>query len=892
MPEPGAALGPYRLIRPLGAGGMGEVYLATDDRLGRNVAIKILPSDLALLPDFRLRFEREARTVAALGHPHICVLHDVGHHEGIDFLVMEYLEGETLNDRLRRGPLPLKQLLVYAIEIADALNAAHRQGICHRDLKPSNVMLTKVGVKLVDFGLARVRQSIVEGFAGETRAQLTGHGTILGTAHYMAPEQIEGRDADHRSDIFAFGTVFYEMATGRRAFDGASAAAIMGAVLHVEPPPIETLRPELGAWADGIEHVLRKCLAKDADARWQSTADLADELRWLASGASTVSSAVRPAPVAGRRRVRPAVLRAAALIALAAVSAATAWWTVRPAETALPHVQFTAYLPPGVAPVRSGRGSLAGSQVAVSPDGQQIATIGTSTAGPQLLIRPVGQFEAQLLDHPRGVGWSYPFWSADGRFIAIFSGGKLRKVRASGGPDAIVCDAPAGRGGSWSGANVIVFAPDADGPLFQVSAAGGVPQPVTALDRSRGETAHRWPHFLPDDDHFLYTAERAAGRSLIMLGSLRSRETRVLLEADSSAIYANNHLLFADEGALVAQPFDARRLQLTGERFAVVEHVARSREEYVSASVSRNDVLVYGRPGPRPASRLLAFSRGGEQIEATAEPAALIQNVSLSPDGTMVAASIQTATGPADLWLLDLERRSRTRLTFDEAEDSTPVWSPDGRQIVFSSDRRDSVDLYLKRSNGLGAEHLLWSAPGTQYATDWSPDGKHILVDDEVTATKLDVLLLTVDGERRVVPLLNGSARETQARFSPDGRWIAYVSDESGAWEVYIQPFPLTGGKWQVSAGDGGYPYWRADGRELFYLRLNDSTLMSVPFDPAGPFRRPEPAPLFRTGIGTSIGRHQYFADRAARRFFVNAVSDTGAIPPPTVVVNWLLAQR
>jgi Tol biopolymer transport system component len=891
MYEPGTALGPYRLVRPLGAGGMGQVYLATDDRLGRQVAIKILTSDLALLPDLRMRFEREARAVAALGHPHICVLHDVGHHHGADFLVMEYLEGETLSDRLRSGPLPLKQLLTYAIEIADALNAAHRQDIFHRDLKPSNVMLTKVGVKLVDFGLARVRQSVVEGFAGETRAQLTSQGMILGTAAYMAPEQIEGRDADHRSDIFAFGAVFYEMATGRRAFDGPSPAATMGAVLHVEPPPIATVRPELGGWAAGIEHVVRKCLAKDAGARWQSTADLVDELRWLASDVSALTSGTRRPPAAARPRLQALALRGAALIAIAAASFVAVWWTAKPEATPSPHVRFSAYLPPGVEAVRSGRGLLAGSQVAVSPDGRQIAVIAAGAVGPQLWIRPVGRFEAQPLEGPRDVAWSYPFWSADGHFVGMFSGGKLRKVRAGGGPDTIICDAPAGHGGTWSASNVIVFAPDVSGPLLQVAAGGGTPQPATTLDQSRQETAHRWPHFLPDGDHFVYTAERASGQSLVVIGSLRSRETRVLFEAGSSALFAAGHLLFADSGALIAQLFDSRGLRLTGERFQIAAQVGVSADKYLSASVSQNGVLVYGRPGARPTSRLTTFSREGKQLAIIADPAALILNASPSPDGATVAAAIQGLASAADLWLLDVGRHSRARLTFDTAEDSTPVWSPDGRTIVFSSDRRETVDLYLKASNGLGREELLWSAPGSQYATDWSPDGKYVLVDDE-HAANIDVFLVPTAGDRRPVPLLNSSARETQARFSPDGRWVAYVSDDSGSWEVFVQPFPASGSKWQVSNGHGGYPYWSADGRELFYLRLTDSMLMSTGFNPEAPFRQDDPRPLFRTGIGTAVGRHQYFVDRTARRFSVNAVSETGALPPPVVVVNWPAAPR
>ena len=581
----GSRLGPYEILSPLGAGGMGEVYKARDTRLERTVAVKVLPSHMSASPEVRQRFEREARTVSQLSHPHICALYDVGRENDVEYLVMEYLEGETLSDRLAKGPLPLEQTLRYGVEIADALDKAHRQGIVHRDLKPANVMITKSGVKLLDFGLAKAMapakpQSSLTSLP--TQQGLTQEGTILGTFQYMAPEQLEGKEADARTDIFAFGCVLYEMATGRKAFSGASHASLITAIMSTEPPPISSALPMS---PPALDRVVKKCLAKDPEDRWQNASDLGSELKWIGESGSQTGVAT---PVSPRRLTRERLAWAVAILAL---------------------------LLAGVAVFRSGRGTTgfaipmrssiiltdksALRSIALSPDGTRLAFVARDSAGKNLLwIRPLDSLAAQPLlgtENP-----SFPFWSPDGRSLGFFADGKLRRIDASGGPPRTLGDAPVPRGGSWSREGVILFSPVVDGPLYRVSASGGLATAVTQLDRSRGESTHRWPFFLPDGRHFLYlVASFGSGEEKERMGiyvrSLDSKEERLIVVAKSTLAYAApGFVLFRRERHLVAQPFDARSLRITGDPFLVAENIQYFPQTSGALfSVSENGLLVY-----------------------------------------------------------------------------------------------------------------------------------------------------------------------------------------------------------------------------------------------------------------------------------------------------------
>jgi eukaryotic-like serine/threonine-protein kinase len=552
---PGTKLGPYEILTALGAGGMGEVYRARDTRLGRDVAIKVLPSHLSADPDLKARFEREAKAISSLNHPHICTLHDVGYQDGIDFLVMELLEGETLADRLQKGTLPLKQALEYGIEIAGALEKAHKSGIMHRDLKPGNIMLTKSGAKLMDFGLAKPTASLTAMASGSVATMskpLTGEGKIVGTFQYMAPEQIRGENSDARTDIFAFGAVLYQMVTGKRAFAGQTQISVMSAILEKEPSPITAVKPMTPL---ALDHAIRKCLAKLPDDRWQSASDLASELKWIGeSGTHAAVGAVARPRLANQFKEKLAWVIAGALLAILAV-AAIWWWNPKPTDRTLYfHDPFPS----------------AAQDIAIAPNGHTLALVAylESARKGALWVHEVGTLDAKWFGDTAGA--RFPFWSADGKSIGFFADSKLKKLDLSSGQVQTICDAPSGRGGTWNKDGVIVFTPDASAGigLHRVSASGGTATPISKLDTNRGELSHRWPMFLPDDNHFLYMAANFASRKgadAIFVGSLDSSEKRLVTAADSNAAYAAPYLLFYRERALLAQRFDLRRFELTGE---------------------------------------------------------------------------------------------------------------------------------------------------------------------------------------------------------------------------------------------------------------------------------------------------------------------------------------
>ncbi|MEE9231601.1 MAG: protein kinase, partial [Acidobacteriota bacterium] len=655
---PGTRLGRYEVIRFIDAGGMGEVYVAKDSELDRTVAIKVLPEHLAIDPGRRQRFEREARAVSSLNHPHICTLYDVGHEKDVHYLVMEHLEGETLAARLKKGALPTEEALTVAIQIADALDKAHRQGVVHRDLKPGNIMLTRSGAKLLDFGLAKQTPNSrpSPSSAAQTESSpLTAEGTVVGTFQYMAPEQLEGKEADARTDLFAFGAVLYEMVTGKKAFEGKSQASLIAAIMHVHPPPVSTLQPIAPR---ALDRVVKQCLAKDPDERWHSAHDLTSELKWVAEAGSQAGVA---APVSARRRVQSRL--AWSLVAL--LAAVSVFLGVVHYREISPESQTSRTFVPAPEGARFARFGDRAGPVEISPDGRHLAFVATGDGPNMLWIRSLDALEARLLAGTEGAYW--PFWSPDSRYLGFFAQGKLKRIKIVGGPVLTLCDAADARGGTWSQENVIVFAGDSIHPLFKVSAAGGEPTQVTELDKSQREETHRFPHFLPDGRHFLYATRIPGGggepkRVVIMVGSIDSDERKSILETSGNAAYASNHLLFSHTQTLMAQRFDPDRLELIGDAVPIAENLQFDNlYNRVGFSVSRNGILAYQSTTPPAASDRVWYDRSGTQVWIVGEPA-IYTDHSLSPDGTTAVVTInEPKTGYMDLWMVDLVRGIRTR---------------------------------------------------------------------------------------------------------------------------------------------------------------------------------------------------------------------------------------
>ncbi len=871
----GTHLGPYEILSPLGAGGQGEVYKARDARLERTVAIKVLPAQVAADPAARERFEREARAIAALNHPHICVLHDIGRHEGIDFLVMEYLEGETLAERLARGALSLSQTLEYAIPISDALDKAHRAGIVHRDLKPGNIMLTKAGAKLLDFGLAK-RRAPLAGSADSAlpTRDLTAQGAIVGTLQYMAPEQLEGKEADSRADLWALGAVLYEMVTGKKAFEGKSQASLIAAILEHEPEAISVVQPLSPPL---LNLVVENCLAKDPNDRFQSAGDLCRALHWV-SEARVEARAVR-----GWRGRRDRQVWALVSLLLLGLLSAFSLLYIRspPADTLEEHVQVVT--PPTTDPI----------SIAISPDGRRLVFVASSEGKSQLWLRPLESVTAQPL--PGTEGASSPFWSPDSRSIGFFAEGKLRRIDIAGGLVQTVANAALARGGTWNGDGVILFSPASSSPLYRVSATGGEPVAVTRLDPQH--FSHRFPQFLPDGRHFVFSAQGSPQG--VYVASLDTLTARRLFSADTAAVVTPEHLLFVREGTLVAQRFDWRKRELSGGPFPVTEKVAleeSGRFRVGAFSASTTGVLAY-RTGGAINRQLLWFDRAGKPLARTgAAESSSTSNPELSPDGKRVALN-SDVSGNSDIWLLETARGVLSRFTFDADVDNCPVWSPDGSRLVFESHRNGVPGLYRKLASGAGAEEPLLEASDHPSPTDWSRDGGFILYRKLDPKTGFDLWVLPVlpqAGDRKPFAFVNTSFEEREGQFSPDGRWVAYQSNESGRFEVYVQPFPGPGGKWQVSTEGGAQPRFRADGRELFYIGL-DGTLMAAPITPAAagqPLEAGTPVALFPTRIaggavpGTVL-KHQYAVAPDGQRFLINVTTEEAVTSPITLILHW-----
>jgi eukaryotic-like serine/threonine-protein kinase len=827
----GTQLGPYEILSAIGAGGMGEVYRARDTRLERTVAIKILPDHLSDRAELRERFQREAKTIASLNHSHICTLYDIGHQDGTDYLVMEYLEGETLAERLKKGPLSLAQVLQYAIEVSDALDKAHRKGITHRDLKPGNIMLTKSGTKLLDFGLAKLRRDAAHSAPLSqlpTKEAMTAEGTILGTLQYMAPEQLEGKEADARTDIFAFGVVVYEMATGKKAFEGKTSASVMAKILEVDPPPISSLQPMT---PPQLDRVVKKCLSKEPEKRWQAASDVSDELKWIAEGGSqaTLAAIVAPKGIRTLGR-RPLILSLGSLLIGLAI-AGLAVWNLKPVPPRSVS-RFTITLPPG----QQLAGLDSGPAVAFSPDGTHLAYVAREGGTQQLFLRSLDSLEAKPI--PGTGGGVNPFFSPDGQWVGFFAGGKLKKVSVNGGAALTVGDALLSGGASWGSQGMIAFAPIINGVLQQVPDGGGTPQPLTRFEK--GEITHSWPEFLPGGKALLFVAATAVNNAQVAVQSVGTGERRNLIQGATQPRYAlSGHLVYSQGGNLMAVPFDSQRLAVTGAAVPVVEGVLQSRVNgEAQYSISGTGSLVYIPGGVQSAqNRLVWVNRNGAE-QPLAAPAHAYGSHRISPDGRQIAVSID-----GQIWLYDLSRETLTRLTFEGNSNVNPVWTPDGKRIAFQSNKEGPVNIFWQLADGSGRLERLTTSEYLQAAHSWSPDGQLLAFIEVNPTTKIDIWVLRLS-DHKAQPFLRTPFNEGGPRFSPDGRWLAYVSDESGRAEIYVQPYPGPGGKWQISTEGGREPVWNPNGRELFYRSGDKMMAVDVTTQPS--FTAGKPRVLFK----------------------------------------------
>jgi Tol biopolymer transport system component len=871
----GTRLGPYEIQSPLGAGGMGEVYRARDMRLERTVAIKILPEQLSSDPVRKQRFEREAKTIASLNHPHICVLHDVGSQDGISYLVMECIEGQTLAKLLEKGSLPLEQVIKYGMQIADALDKAHRSEVVHRDLKPGNIMLTSTGAKLLDFGLARptMPSASLATLTATTPRQspLTQEGTIVGTFQYMSPEQVEGKELDSRSDIFSLGAVLYEMLTGKPAFEGKSQLSVASAILEKEPPPINSVKPLTPA---NLDHAIRRCLAKDIEERWQTARDLVVELKWIGDSGSQVAIPMMRAEAQKALGWLPWALCG---LLVAGLVAGVVWW-----RRTGPVEQTMYFSAPFSFPVRD---------IAIAPNGHTVAVVGDRESGGKsaLWLYEVGSREAKSVDNTDGA--SFPFWSPDGRSLGFFAEGKLKKLDIAGGPPQTLCDAPSGRGGTWNSDGVILFTPSGHigDVVNRISASGGTPQRISTLDTGRGETSTRWPMFLPDGKHYLFMAfdvTRQGTAQAIYVGSLDSNEKKFLTKDSANPVYAvPDYLLSYRDNTLFAQRIDLSKFELMGEASPILTDIQyEGRIGHATFSVSNDRVLLAQNGTGVSLSRLEWFDRSGKEVGAVGKPD-VYTNVDLSPNGKSLAVDkIDIGNRNMDVWIYDLQGESTKRMTFDPAIDAMPVWSPDGTRLLFASSRQKTFDLYLKTTDGAQEEKAIEATPGEdKYPSAWSRDGKYILY-----TRGTDLWFLTFPDLKSQLFLKAPSAMKN-GQFSPDGKWVAYASNESGKWEIYVTSFPEAHGKWQVSNGGGEQPRWRADSKELFYLAA-DGKIMAAPVKEGANFNPGAPTVLFqanqRTPVATS-DQVAYDVSQDGQRFLINTHVKNGDIQPMSVVLNW-----
>jgi serine/threonine protein kinase len=876
MLEAGTKLGRYEIRSKIGEGGMGEVYRARDEKLNRDVAIKVLPASLSQDANRLHRFEQEAQAAGALNHANILAVYDVGVHDDAPYVVSELLQGETLRELLAQRRPATRKSIDYAIQMAQGLAAAHDKGIIHRDIKPDNLFITKdERVKILDFGLAKLAQPSPEDVRQTeiaTRKVHTDPGTVMGTVGYMSPEQVRGAAVDHRSDIFSFGAVLYEMLSGRRAFHGDSAIETLNAILKEEPAELSKSNQDI---APSLERIVWHCLEKNPDRRFQSANDVAFALESVSGVASqpTQATQIVPGPPASSHIFTPERLVWLSLCLLLLIVASLLAFAYRSRPQTAPAVRLSLITPDK---------TTFPAEVAVSPDGSRIAFTAGGPDGKRLLwVRPLDSLTAQPLAGSDSA--TAPFWSPDSRFIGYFANGKLYKVDASGGRPQVLCDIKDDRGGTWNAAGVILFAgPDG---LYRVSAQGGTPSVATRIDPKA--EAHRWPSFLPDGRHFVFLSDAQTTEAHhICVGSLDSQESQILFNAVSPIKYAEpGYLLYINQGALMAQPFDAGRLKITGDPSMVAEHVREiGANHQFDFSVSNNGVMAYN--AGSGISQFIWFDRNGKNLGTVGEPDNYV-SIAMAPDGKRAATGLLDADGrESDIWLFDLERNSRSRLTFDPASEGQPVWSPDGNRIVFGSTKAsDAHDhLYVIPANGTGQDEQLLSGDADEFPTSWSNDGQTILF-VRYGKTPGAVWMLPVSGDRQAKSLMESTSFEqTWPKFSPDGQFIAYASFESGKPEIYVRSFK-TPGKWQISNGGGEYPLWRADGKELYYLS-EEGRLMAAQVKSENPFQIDVPQPLFQTRIKFAFG-YGYAVTPDGARFLINCPSEANNPAPLTVVINW-----
>jgi serine/threonine protein kinase len=864
---------------------MGEVYRARDTRLERTVAIKILPSQFSSDPVRKQRFEREAKTISHLNHPHICVLHDIGSQDGMDYLVMECVEGETLAKRLEKGPLALEQVLKLGAQIADALDKAHRSGVVHRDLKPGNIMLTPTGAKLLDFGLAKpaALTSLATLTATKQESPVTAQGTIVGTFQYMSPEQIEGKELDGRSDIFSLGAVLYEMLTGQRAFQGRSQLSVASAILEKEPAPISSLKP---LTPPALDHAIRRCLIKEPERRWQSAADLAGELQWNAESGSQIAAS---APGLSQHKLRERFVWGSILTA---VLAATVWSLAR--DRAEPRV-VRAYLPAPEGATFDFVGDSSGPPV-VSPDGTRIAFCARVNDISSVWVQSLDSGAARKLDGTERA--TDPFWSHDDAFIGFFADHKLKKIPSAGGATTVLADAPNPRGGSWSQDNIILYEPDYRGALWRINAAGGAPQPATKLDTSK-HTTHRWPTFLPDGRHFLYYATNHIGGQSelngIYFASLDSDGAKLALATDSAGQYAAGRLLFHSQIGLMAQRFDPRSGALFGEPVTVADELQYDPSTWHSSfTASEDGVLVFERGAASPGLELVWLDKSGKQLGTVGERATY-QGFRLSPDGKRLAIALGSLR--PNIWVFDLVRGGRTQLTFDDASHYMLSWSPDGERIVFVTQSGPpgtyTSEIHVVAADGSGPSELLLRPDqpvSGLFWPQWSPDGRYLVFLKASGPAGASVWAMPTYGKKAPVLVAqpqNSLANIAHISVSPDSRWLAYSSTDSGRLEVYVTRFPSGGGRWQVSQNGGAFPVWRRDSGEVYFFSPTPPVLLQAAQVSAKgeEFQVESVRPLF-PGPTVATGGQLFDITPDGKRFLVSLPPSVGS-PPLTLILNW-----
>jgi Tol biopolymer transport system component len=884
----GTCLGTYQITAPIGAGGMGEVYRARDTRLGRDVALKVLPEAFAADRERMARLRREAQVLASLNHPSIAAIYGFEDSSNVHALVMELVEGPTLAERIKQGAIPLDEALPIAKQIAEGLEYAHERGIIHRDLKPSNVKVTPDGAaKVLDFGLAKA----IEGDASATSvensptlsAMATRAGFLLGTAAYMSPEQARGKNADRRSDIWAFGVVLFEMLSGARLFVGETTSDTLAAVIRADPEwnelPANT--------PPKIRELLQRCLRKDPRQRLQSIGDARIAIDETLSGAlDTGTFAAQPDR---RTKIRERVAWASTAL-LAIVAALLAYGYIRRAPKPARAIVSEISAPANTNFALAGR--LAGSPV-ISPDGERLAFIAVGPDGKQRLwVRPLDSATAQPLEGTEGA--TFPFWSPDGRNLGFFTSEKLNRIDASGGPPLAIADASSGRGGSWGADGTILFSPDTISPIYHVPASGGTPQQVTKLSAPRG-VSHRWPQFLPDGKHFLfYNHSRDQQNEATYAASLDGGAPKLLVRGDFGVVYTQpGYLLFVRQGTLMAQRFDADRLRLIGEATPLAEHVAANAVvNQAIFTASENGVLAYqlGNAFSGGDAQLLWFDREGKQIGKTGTTA-YFAAANLSPDGRKIAAEIAASgTSSFNIWVFDLARGIPTRLTFSSGIDAAPCWSPDGKTIAFMSNRSGQDHLYEKAADGTGGTSPLVVDNAREDNPSFSSDGRYLIFERRASApgSHAEIWALPLFGDRKAFPVVQSPQFDvTGPALSPDGKWLAYTSHLSGLEEVYIVPFGRGSGRWEVSNDGGFYSRWRHDGKELFYLSPDNEIMSAEIAEQGAGLTIKKVTSLFQTNANASTFHWPYDVSPDGNKFVVLGLGAQGTSEPLTLVTNW-----